>query len=99
MPYKVIWLSLVIRRVAQLYLDLRSVGGDTEAMTRAMAAVDRELERAPLAVGESRNDPARVIIERPLTVYYEVYPDERVVVVTSVRMPTYGGKPPKRIDP
>ena len=98
MTFRVIWLDRVIRGAAKLYVDLRDNDGDADAITRAMAAIDKNLERALLYVGESRADLTRILIEPPLTIQYEVHEEHRVVIVTSVRYATRGGKPPKGTD-
>ena len=38
----------------------------------------------PIEASESRSESARIIIERPLTVYFEVHPDDMLVVVLAV---------------
>jgi hypothetical protein len=84
MTYRVIWLDSAIGLLSTIYLTRLRRGTGADAVVRASAAVDRLLAPNPTGVGESRSGNERVLIEAPLTVYYEVHDDERVVVVTSV---------------
>lgn len=50
-----------------------------------MAEIEAGLERHPLGLGESRPEGHRLHIVNPITIGFEVFDDEHVVVVTSVR--------------
>ena len=83
MTFRLIWLDRALRELTAAYVAALEAGlGDTFAT--AAARVDRELASHPATVGESRAEHERVMFEPPLTVYFEVHEDERVVVVTSV---------------
>lgn len=85
MKFRVIWLLDALDRLANSYLYARRHGRDPEAITRAMAQVDTAIDRAPTTTGESRAGARRVYIVNPITVFFEVHEDEKVVVVTAVR--------------
>jgi hypothetical protein len=57
---------------------------DAQAVADAADKIDRLLASNPLEVGESRGGNTRVIIEPPLTVLYDVYPDDSLVEVFAV---------------
>lgn len=90
MNFTVIWLHRVLARLAANYLAARRQGQGA-AITRAMARIDQLLEHDPSQQGESRTGSTRVLVERPLTVNFEIHEDERIVVITGVRY-----APPRR---
>lgn len=57
---------------------------DQQWVADAADTIDRILSSNPLDAGESREGASRVIIEPPLTVIYEIYPDDAVVEVFAV---------------
>lgn len=61
------------------------------ALERAVQGVLADLSSDPLAVGESRGEPSRVVICEPLTVWYEVRDDGRQVRIVRVRRPVQRG--------
>ena len=83
MNWAVIWLDSPLAELARHYLSGRS-GVDPDAITDAMAEVDRRLDTDPSAAGESRSGNERVVVVPPLSVFFEVYPDQRTAVVTRV---------------
>jgi uncharacterized protein (DUF1697 family) len=85
MSFRVVWQYKVIRELTSSYVYARMVGRDTDALVRAMARLDAILERNPTTAGESREEQVRVLIVNPLTVYFEVYEDEQVVLITAMR--------------
>lgn len=90
MTYRVVWLNRALGQLADIYRACLVLGVGADAVVRASAAADRLLGPNPSGVGESRSGNERVLIEEPLTVYYEVHDDERVVVITSVVYPARG---------
>jgi hypothetical protein len=88
--YTVIWTHQLLSRITGIYITVREAGGDTHAITRAMAEIDRQLERGPLGVGESREFGVRMLVVPPLTVRYEVHDDQHVVVVLTAHYRTPG---------
>lgn len=87
MTYRVVWLNRAVEQLAIIYRACLILGAGAGDVVRASAAVDTLLAPNPTGVGESRSGNERVLIEEPLTVFYEVHDDERVVVVTSVVYP------------
>lgn len=81
MMYRVIWRRTLIDQMTRFYTETFGRGGDTAAITRAVARIDRLLESNPEQRGESRADYERVLIVSPLTVTFEVFTDEQTVVV------------------
>jgi hypothetical protein len=55
-----------------------------QAVANAADEIDRVLASNPLGAGESRGGNTRIVIERPLTVLYDVYPDDAMVEVFGV---------------
>jgi hypothetical protein len=55
-----------------------------QAVADAADKIDRILANIPLDTGESRGGNTRILIERPLTVLYDVYPDDALVEVFAV---------------
>jgi hypothetical protein len=55
-----------------------------QAVANAADVIDRVLASNPLGAGESRGGNTRIVIERPLTVLYDVYPDDAMVEVFGV---------------
>jgi hypothetical protein len=85
MKYRLVWLFDALDNLAASYLYARRSGRDPEAITRAMAQIDKDMERGPATLGESRAGSRRVYILNPITVFFEVHADEQVVAVTAVR--------------
>lgn len=84
MNFQVIWMQQAIRPLARAYLAA-SDDGEAEAVTSAMAEIDRLLARNPATAGESRDEAERICVVRPVVVEYEVFEDERVAVVSAAR--------------
>ena len=57
---------------------------DREAIANAADEIDRLLASIPIEASESRSGPTRVIIEPPLTVLFDLSPDDATVAVTAV---------------
>jgi hypothetical protein len=57
---------------------------DPQSVAEAADAIDRILASNPMEVGESRSGNSRIIMQQPLTVLYDVYPDDAVVEVFAV---------------
>jgi hypothetical protein len=60
-------------------------GDSTMAITEAVHQIDHVLSRRPQECGESRPNHQRVLIVQPLTVFFEIHEDERLIYVLSVR--------------
>jgi len=55
-----------------------------QALANAANYVDRILRTDPMAAGESREGGRRVLIAPPLAVYFDVHPDDCLVIVWHV---------------
>ncbi|MBX9580630.1 MAG: hypothetical protein K2X87_10010 [Gemmataceae bacterium] len=84
MNWTLIWLDGPLDQLARHYIPLWGTPA-SQAVTDAMARVDRLLERNPLDAGESRAGHRRLLVESPLTVEFEVFDEQRTVVVTAAR--------------
>ncbi len=83
MKYTVIWRNRLLSHLAAIYIRVREAGGNTLAITQAVAEIDALLRHTPLTRGESRNPGERILIVEPLSVYFEVHEEEKVVFVMS----------------
>lgn len=80
MTFTVVWRPSAERNLAQAWLD----AVDRQAVRDATDAIDALLRTAPDEVGESRASATRILTVSPLTVYYDVHHDDRVVAVWAV---------------
>lgn len=85
MNFRVIWRRLLGDRIAAAFAEAWEEGRDAEAITRAIAEIDRRLSRDPANEGESRADYERILVVAPVSVVFEVHEDERVVLVLRFR--------------
>ncbi len=81
MTYDVYWRkrSLLLLRLVQFLAAEK--GGDEEAVLRAADEINRLLAESPEQQRESRDGNERVLIVNPLTVVYEVFPEQNTVVI------------------
>ncbi len=80
MSFHVVWAPIAEDRLAELWL----ASDDRQQITEAANRIDELLAASPTGVGESRAGALRVMIESPLTVYYTVDEDGRLVTVKSI---------------
>jgi len=80
MKWTVIWIPDVEKELAALWIN----APNRVAVTQAADAVDAQLRRDPFANSESRAGQARVMIEFPLAVAYDVSDDDRLIIVWAV---------------
>lgn len=88
--YEVRWKRLARNQLAELWLGT----GDRDAITEAVAEVDRLLAARPHTAGESRPDSRRIVFARPLVALYQIVEDDRrveVLAVWSVERPASPG--------
>jgi hypothetical protein len=81
MKYTVVWRESVLAQVrVRVFLDLEM---DVHYLTteQAVDKIVRLLSTTPLTCGESREDPERVLIVPPLTVFFEVFEEDKVVMI------------------
>jgi plasmid stabilization system protein ParE len=81
MNYTVVWKPSAKARLADIWMS----AADRASVAAAANAIDRALAATPQHVGESRDETARILIESPLAVVYDVSEDDRLVSVLSVR--------------
>ena len=80
MSYTVVWRPSAERKLAEIW----SSADDRQAVTDAANAIDALLRAGPLEVGESRVANVRILTALPLSVYYDVHEDDRLVAVWAV---------------
>jgi hypothetical protein len=80
MKWTVIYRSSAQDHLADAWLN----SPDPQSVADAADAIDRDLAINPLDVGESRGSDSRIIIRDPLSVMYDVYPDDALVEVFAV---------------
>jgi hypothetical protein len=81
MDWNVVWLPDAEEELARCWLS----SPDRQRLTFAADQIDKQLQRDPEDIGESRAEGRRILIVPPLTVTYRVRLDERVVSVIHVR--------------
>jgi hypothetical protein len=80
MTWTVIWKPAAERQLAKLWI----IKPDRKAVSGAANRIDFLLKHFPEAVGESRDQGRRILIEPPLAVIYRVDPLDRKVIVSAV---------------
>ena len=80
MSYTVLWRPSAERDLAQIWID----AADRNQVSKAADAVEQELRRDPLTVGESRGHVTRIATESPLTILFDVFVEDRKVIVWDV---------------
>ena len=80
MTFTVVWKPEAERALAALW----NVAPDRQAVTDAADMIDILLRTEPLEVGESRVANVRILTVFPLSVYYDVREDDRLVAVWAV---------------
>ena len=80
MTYTVVWRPSAERAFAEIWTKAQ----DRQAVADAANAVDALLRAAPLEVGESRGSNVRILTALPISVYYDVHEDDRLVAVWAV---------------
>ncbi len=80
MTFTVVWRPEAERALA----DLWNHAEDRQAITDAADTIDALLRTGPLEVGESRVVDIRILTVFPLSVYYDVHEEDRLVAVWAV---------------
>jgi hypothetical protein len=80
MKWIVIYRPVAENELASIWLS----SPDPEAVANAADEIDRLLASNPLDSGESRGDTTRIIVQRPLTILFDVFPDDALVEVFAV---------------
>jgi hypothetical protein len=81
MNYTVTWETDVLSVLATIWLQAT----DRQAVTRAQAAIDRQLTRDPLSYSTPVSEGLYAIEDPPLRVQFEVLEEDRLVTIVSVR--------------
>ena len=80
MKHTVDWLPAAEHDLTEIWND----APDQAHVTAAADAIDADLARDPLGVGESREGTSRIYIVPPLAVEYDVIADDAKVTVWNV---------------
>jgi plasmid stabilization system protein ParE len=80
MTYTVIWRPSAEQKLTQVWIDAT----DRQAITDAANTIDTLLRTKPVEVGEARSANARILTVSPLSVYYDVLEQDRLVAVWAV---------------
>ncbi|MBX9583341.1 MAG: hypothetical protein K2X87_23820 [Gemmataceae bacterium] len=83
MTFRIIWLRAALTPVEEVRQSLVAAGEDVVPLAQAVARIDQLLAQNPLGQGESREPGERVLVEDPLTVWYEVDEAQQIVAVTT----------------
>lgn len=83
MNYRVVWRMRVRRKIDAFAFILGETERDPEFLLRAAEEIETRLSFDPHAEGESRGEAERVLIVHPLSVRYEVFEDQQVVLIYS----------------
>jgi hypothetical protein len=81
MSYRVVWRGRLRTVIQTVVFSALERGADADAITRAVTEIDRRLAADPTGEGESREGAERAVTVSPLTVVYEVFEAERVVLI------------------
>lgn len=82
MKYTVLWTPSTEETLAELWLS----AADPDKIQQACDTLDAQLAAGPKAMGESREENARIAFETPIGIEYRVFPSEQVVIVGGVWM-------------
>jgi plasmid stabilization system protein ParE len=80
MRFTVIWRPSAEQKLAEIWTGAE----DRQAVADAADAIDAFLRTDPIGVGESRIANVRILTVSPLSVYYDVNEDDRLVAVWAV---------------
>ena len=83
MSYRVVWRNRVRNKLHVLAFLARELGDYSDRITRAVDEIELRLALDPHGEGESRDATERVLIVHPLSVLYEVFEDQQVVLIYS----------------
>jgi hypothetical protein len=79
--YRVVWRQRVRRRLDVLTFLAGERGGSPDQIHLAVAEIDSRLAADPLNEGESRAENERVLVVHPLSVTFEVFGTDQVVII------------------
>jgi hypothetical protein len=81
MSHRVIWRNRIQNQLHTATFIILERGGDTEPLSHAVREIDRQLKSDPMRVGESREGNERLLIIHPLSVLFEVFEEEQIVLI------------------
>lgn len=81
MCYRVVWRERLRTSIHQLTFLTLERGGDANALTEGVEAINLCLQDSPESAGESREDSERVLIVHPLSVFFEAFEEAQVVMI------------------
>ncbi len=85
MSYRVYWRDRVRHDLNVFQFLARELGRPVNAIPASVEEIEARLAANPSTVGESRDGAERVLVVPPLTVYFEVFEDQRVVLIYQFR--------------
>jgi hypothetical protein len=85
MSYRVYWRDRVRHDLDVFQFLARELGRPVNAIPVAIEEIDAALASNPTTTGESRGDTERVLVVPPLTVYFEVFEEQRMVLIYQFR--------------
>ncbi len=80
MKFTVVWKPSAETKLAEIWTDAT----DRQTVSDAANSIDLLLRSFPIQVGESRKHDTRILSVSPLSVYFDVYEDDRLVLIWAV---------------
>ena len=77
MTYTVVWRPAAEGELAAIWTEAE----DRQAVANAANSIDSVLRVDPLDSGESRVENIRILTVPPLSIYYDVHEDDRLVAI------------------
>lgn len=81
MSYRIVWRERIWNNIYTITFITLQRGGDPAAISRAVIEIERRLTDAPADEGESRADNERVLIVHPVSVTFEVFEAQQIVLI------------------
>jgi plasmid stabilization system protein ParE len=80
MNYTVVWRPTAERTLAEIW----TAAVDRQAIADAADLIDAMLGSSPQEVGETRAGDTRILTVMPLSIYYDIHSDDRLVAIWAV---------------
>jgi hypothetical protein len=81
MSYRVIWRQRILHQLHTATFLILERGGDPQPLAQAVREIGSLLASAPFQAGESRSENERVLISPPLSVRFEAFESDQVVMI------------------
>jgi hypothetical protein len=81
MNYRVVWRRRLQTALHHASFFAHELGRDVVALRHAVEEIELDLSDNPAEQGESRASNERVVIVNPLTIFYEVFEEQQVVLI------------------